>query len=81
MMISIRMVHCLSSFVCKISNNCSIEVKRFHKYIFKELISPYNTIYQNIKNSIENLPSGSDEVDWGQIKESVCLQEMHSFAL
>ena len=52
-----------------------------NKYIFKEFIFPSNIIYQNIKNSIENLPSGTDEVDWGQIKESVCLQEMHSFAL
>ena len=33
-----------------------------------EFISPSNVIYKNIKKSIENLPSGTDEEDWGQIK-------------
>ena len=34
----------------------------------KDFISPSNVIYKNIKKSIENLPSGTDEEDWGQIK-------------
>ena len=37
----------------------------------KDFISPSDVIYKNIKKSIENLPSGTDEEDWGQITVSV----------
>ena len=56
MMISIRMLHYQHLFA-----KYPIIVASRLKGL--ELISPYNTIYQNIKNSIENLPSGTDEVD------------------
>ena len=47
----------------------SQEVKLIKIYIQRiDFSFASNIIYQNIKNSIENLPSGTDEEDWGQIK-------------